>query len=180
MKKMVVFAFLIIIALTLISLIIASVYMVKTKRHNNEIISTDELFVSHASQLALLYRLRRECSITSVESMSKHMDRIQDKLIVNLADYANTLSSHEDKEKIRLVLSAIADSTIYGYGNSSCNNIQEQDLHNKAVNVLAESKKDYQNSSEEKQEEKLENVKKLNNVKPKGFYTGKTNTGDNL
>jgi len=106
------------------------------------------------------------------------MDRIQDKLIVNLADHANTLSSHEDKENIRLVLSAIADSTAYGYGNSSYNNIQEQDLHNKAVNILAESKQDYQNSLEKKQEEKLKNVKELNNVKPRGFYTGKTNKGD--
>lgn len=164
------------VAITSIIMVSAYTFCVVRKKNSRQVIDSNaELFVSHASQLALIYRLRRACSITNNQDIFHHMDRIQDRLIINLKEHAETLSSDEDKVKIRLVLAAIADATTYGYGKSKYDNSQEMDLHKKALNVLAKAKQEHQTYKEKLEGKKLKNVTTLGNIKEKGFFTGQTN-----
>jgi hypothetical protein len=129
------------------------------------------------SQLVLIYRLRRTCSMVSTAAMFKAMDKIQDELVVNLASQSEGCSS-EAKNQTALVLAAIADSEKYGYGQSISCNTTEASLHEKAKDILYAARKEYKESEKMRQSDESKSVTRLKNVKAKGFYTGVTNDVD--
>jgi hypothetical protein len=109
--------------------------------------------------------------------MFRAMDKIQDELIVNLALQSEGCSS-ETKKQTALILSAIADSEKYGYGQSISSNTMEACFHEKARDILWAARKEYGESEKSRLSDEGKRVTKLTNVKAKGFYTGVTSDVD--
>ncbi|MCK9305226.1 MAG: hypothetical protein M0P27_07510 [Bacteroidales bacterium] len=166
---------LLILGLVFVLLLSICVYNLNTYTSKPESNLKEEVLLAEASsQLALIYRLRRQCSMVSTSAMFRAMDNIQDRLIVKLSSESVNFSP-EGKERLTIVLAAIADSKTYGYGDSIVQNTQELNSHEKALSILADATLGYTKIMNNRQSEKYKKVRRKINVKPKGFYTDNTN-----
>ena len=163
------------VLVVLLIMIINSVNMPTSKPQH--MLSEKVAISEQTSQLVLIYRLRRTCSTLSTAAMFRAMDKIQDELIVNLALQSEGCSS-DTKNQASFVLSAVADSERYGYGQSIACNTTEASFHEKAKDILRAARREYEESEKMRVSDEGKSVIRLANVKAKGFYTGVTNDVD--